>query len=375
MEFIPGITLEVLLNRHKRLLPEQVGRLLVPICQALQAGHSLQVIHRDLKPANLMVMNPDLASETVKVMDFGLAQINARPHISLEKLRGDSQLYTCGTPIYIAPETARGDAIDHRSDLYSLGVILYELLIGKPPFYFEKVDTILKAHIGSPPPRFSQMWPKHGLSPKIEAVVLYCLEKYPNERPQTARKVAELFHHAMGQSLPGDSVWEEPEKKTRKKSHETVEDPLPPQANHPQAVVEQFDAWMPEPIAVMKLRGFVQDVGGKVLASDPGRIRVQLGQRMETAPPPPAETASALMRWMKSLSDEPKEAKSVVAAQAPIELLLFMSRKGQAQNNLKITVVMKPFGNHRVLIDDGFRPRCEKLLTELRAYLIANRSG
>src|SRR5262249_50082155 len=151
--------------------------------------------------------SPDSDDETVKVMDFGLAQINRQPHISLDKLRGTDAALTCGTPIYLPPEAARGDPIDHRADLYSLGVLLYEMLIGKPPFDLEAVERLIKAPVRWPPPPFSRALLGHGVSPKIEAVVQHCLAKFPIERPQSARQVAERFFEAMGHHLPDSGIW------------------------------------------------------------------------------------------------------------------------------------------------------------------------
>src|SRR4029079_3634911 len=112
-------------------LPERVGGLLVQLCQALNAGHALGIVHRDLKPANLMVVDPDKPKEVLKVLDLGLAQLSARPHLSLEKLQGGTDERAVGTPAYVCPEQLRGNATDHRGDIYSLGVILFELLTGR----------------------------------------------------------------------------------------------------------------------------------------------------------------------------------------------------------------------------------------------------
>ena len=136
MEYVPGITLEaVSRDRHKRQLePERVGRLLGCFCHALQAAHTAGIVHRDLKPSNLMVVNPDTLQETVKVMDFGFAGFAAKPHIQLAELTGHGPIYAIGTPGYVSPEMIRGDRVDGRSDLYSVGVILFEMLTGRLPF-------------------------------------------------------------------------------------------------------------------------------------------------------------------------------------------------------------------------------------------------
>src|SRR3989441_3572550 len=126
MEYIRGVTLDTLLSRNGRLTPMRVGRLLSQLCEVLQAAHSEGIIHRDLKPANLMVVDPDTPYEILKVMDFGLAKpIVHDPALPFPLTNGD---FTVGTPGYMCPEQARGEEMDHRGDLYSVGAILFELL-------------------------------------------------------------------------------------------------------------------------------------------------------------------------------------------------------------------------------------------------------
>src|SRR6059058_2301193 len=132
MEYIRGVTLDALLQRNGRLSPARAGRLLGQLCEVLQAAHGEGIIHRDLKPANLMVVDPDTPYEKVKVMDFGLAKLVDAP--SLRDANASSPEFAVGTPAYICPEQVRGEPMDHRGDLYSVGVILYELLTGKLPF-------------------------------------------------------------------------------------------------------------------------------------------------------------------------------------------------------------------------------------------------
>jgi serine/threonine protein kinase len=366
MEYIPGSTLEALLERRKRLSVEQVARLLLPICQALDAGHASGIVHRDLKPANLMVMHVDRDNETVKVMDFGLAQINRAPHISLERLKGSNVGLTCGTPVYMAPESTRGDPVDHRADIYSLGVLLFEMLLGKPPFLSDEVNAILRAHVFAPPPRFSQVWFGHGLPSKVEDVVQHCLGKFPNERPQSAREVATRFFEALGKPVPETGLWQ-PAASARPKA--VKQSPLPKiSPSHPHALVEQFDAWMPEAIAVVKLRGFVEDIGGRIVESEPGKIRVKIGE--EKKAPKTDLSDSTLMRWLNGgkssgtrLADPDEE---------PIDLLLYMERgASNMQSTLNITVVMKPLHAARLIVANKWKQRCEKFMHELRAHLIA----
>src|ERR1700732_2706063 len=132
MEYIRGVTLDVLLQRNGRLSAERVGRLLGQLCEVLQAAHSEGIIHRDLKPTNLMVVDPDTPYEKIKVMDFGLAKLVQQT--PMQQVSDTGTEFAVGTPGYISPEQVRGEEMDQRGDLYSVGVILYELLTGRIPF-------------------------------------------------------------------------------------------------------------------------------------------------------------------------------------------------------------------------------------------------
>ncbi|HJZ57007.1 MAG TPA: serine/threonine-protein kinase, partial [Gemmataceae bacterium] len=104
MEYVPGMTLEALLRRHRRLMPDRIGRLLGYFCHALQAAHDAGIIHRDLKPANLMVVKTDTPEESLKVMDFGFAGFAAKPHLQMAELTGEGPIQAIGTPAYVSPE-------------------------------------------------------------------------------------------------------------------------------------------------------------------------------------------------------------------------------------------------------------------------------
>src|SRR5438094_8973788 len=132
MEYIRGVTLDTLVKRNSRLSAARVGRLLGQICEVLQAAHAEGIIHRDLKPSNLMVVDPDTPYEKIKVLDFGLAKL-ADTTNSMQ-ITEDNTEFAIGTPGYMCPEQARGEEMDHRGDLYSIGVIVYEMLTGRLPF-------------------------------------------------------------------------------------------------------------------------------------------------------------------------------------------------------------------------------------------------
>lgn len=368
MEFIPGVTLEALLTRNKVLPVEQVDWLLIPLCRALQYGHARQIIHRDLKPANLMVTDPGTDHESIKVMDFGLAQLAMKPHISLAKLRGTNTMDICGTPIYLAPEGLRGDSVDHRADIYSVGVMLFELITGVPPFNYADTNTVLSAHVNERPPRMAQVRPGLAVPAAVEAVVQRCLAKYPNERPQSGRELCQEFSRAMGFKLT-DEEFPPEESKVEPAVQQAITPSAPIIPNNPRAMTQRFDAYMPEPIAVIKLRGFVQDVGGEILDSQPGQIRVRIGHE-SLEPAKPQNGGSVLGSWFggRSLSTTPAPK---VGANS-VQMQIYLARKNSSQaNHLELTVVMQPPDRLPMNNMLEFQTRCERIFKDLKAYLMA----
>src|SRR5262249_3594945 len=132
----------------------------------------------------------------IKVMDFGLAKLVGGWSRSM-KVSDTGSEFAVGTPGYIAPEQVRGDDMDRRSDLYSVGVILFELLTGRLPFTGDETMDVLLAHAQAPPPSFAEAGVSGAVAPAVEAVVLSCLAKQPAQRPNTALELAERFEAAL----------------------------------------------------------------------------------------------------------------------------------------------------------------------------------
>jgi serine/threonine-protein kinase len=173
MELLPGETLQEFIAREGAATPRMAVAIAVQVAEALDFAHSKGVVHRDLKPSNVMLL-PD---GTVKVMDFGIARARR-----FEGMTATAAFL--GTPNYVAPEMIDGRGTEPRSDLYALGLILYELLTGRTPFSGGSPFAILKKHCTDEPPPPSSLQP--GVPPELEAIVLRLLRKDPAERPASA---------------------------------------------------------------------------------------------------------------------------------------------------------------------------------------------
>jgi serine/threonine protein kinase len=358
MEYVPGVTLEDLIVKHRRLEPQRVAILLGYFCHALQAAHDTGIVHRDLKPSNLMVMNPGTPKESLKVMDFGFAGFAAKPHIQLAELTGHGPIYAIGTPGYVSPEMIRGDRVDGRSDLYSVGVILFEALTGRLPFNYQTQDRLLAAHIKEPPPRFNKIG-FGSLGPVIEGVVQLALAKYPNERQQSARELADGFSRAMGADLWAMTApvgWEPTAPPP------VVPEPArePAQPTEPFHVTREFEAHMPERLAAAKLRGFVEDFGGQVLASEPGVIRMRLGV---PAGYKELQEGSGIFGWFAA------RRPSVPRGHEPIEVELQLEKPDPNQPRLYVVAAFRPLKDYPPKDPSSWESRCDKLNNALRQYL------
>jgi serine/threonine-protein kinase len=190
MEYLEGQPLSKLLARHGPLHWTRALQIAQQIGRSLREAHKIGIVHRDLKPANVMLLTED-REDIVKVLDFGLVKSFIREGKPTNSEVTNAGMFL-GSPQFMAPEQARNHA-DPRSDIYSLGVVLYHMLVGRPPFLAkDSIDVIFK-HMNEPPPPMHTLRPDVELPREVEALVMKCLEKQPSWRFQSMEDVLEAM--------------------------------------------------------------------------------------------------------------------------------------------------------------------------------------
>lgn len=197
MEFVEGESLHDLLDREKKLSPERAFDLISAICAGIGAAHHQDIVHRDMKPLNIMLLkDKNTVAEAVKVLDFGLAKIK-----SGELLGSFIQAQTTGlmgSPYYMAPEQWSDEGLGPQSDIYSIGVMLFQMLAGDVPFKGSSIPAIMKKHLTDPPPTFAELGVD--VHPLIEKAVHHSLEKDPEKRTPGVEVLVEELRTAINSS-------------------------------------------------------------------------------------------------------------------------------------------------------------------------------
>jgi serine/threonine-protein kinase len=189
MEHLEGRSLQSLLAAEAPLAPQRAVAIARQIAAALAEAHRHGVVHRDLKPSNVMVVRRAGTDEMVKVLDFGVAKMEGVDLTATGLL--------CGTPPYMSPEQFRETELDGRCDLYSLGVVLFEMLTGRLPFVAQSPVGYMQKHFNAPVPRPSEVADRLGLPDALEALVLRTLAKEPGDRPPSGEAMMAELDRAM----------------------------------------------------------------------------------------------------------------------------------------------------------------------------------
>jgi serine/threonine-protein kinase len=255
--------------------------------------------------------------------------------------------------------------MDHRGDLYSVGVMMYELLSGHLPFNGPTSMDILLAHATEFAPTFAERGLAGWVPDEVEQLVFDCLAKDPEDRPQTARELADRFDTALERAQT--ALDSNPKRTGLSTGSSHVRPGLPdtpaelhavgtavqaPPVREQATLPFHMEAWMPEKIAIMKLRGFVHDAGGEVVESVPGLIKVRLGGRRSPA--------SGALSWIGI----GRKSANIV----DVELHLHHAHPGQ-DNRLTVHVLFRP-SHSSLLADKDWRQKCTQVFVELRAYLM-----
>lgn len=295
MDYIDGESLEDLLKREKKLSPEKAVEIMSAICEGLEAIHEQGIIDRDLKPLNIMIQKGLPLSRAVKIIDFGLAKFKSTE--LLKSLVQAKSLGAMGTPVYMSPEQFENKELDVQSDIYSLGIILFQMLTGDLPFKGSILHAIIKKHLMDPPPTFAE----RGLiiTPEleeIEKVVRRALEKAPENRYSSAREFSNELKDALSKEqkrlAAEEAMRREKEKQAKKAEINRLNQMYRRHIIHDEDIVKDVIDKLKEFIGEKKFEELTQE-----LSSEREEIEVKrkiVEPKNVVSPPEPKKIVSAI---------------------------------------------------------------------------------
>jgi serine/threonine-protein kinase len=188
MELLNGMDLQSLVEEHGPLPPARTIHILQQVCESLAEAHERGLVHRDIKPANIQVCCMGHYYDFVKVLDFGLVKSASADAAVDSRLTAPNVV--AGTPAYLSPESALGELVDQRTDIYALGCVAFWMLTGRQVFEGQGVVQVMARHIHTPPEPPS-LYSLFHIPPELDELVLACLAKQPEDRPASARELAD----------------------------------------------------------------------------------------------------------------------------------------------------------------------------------------
>lgn len=202
MDCLDGESLDDMIEKTGPLSVERALPVFKQICDGLDAAHKKGIIHRDLKPANVVLLKNEDGSDLIKLVDFGIAKVMPQEGQSGQRLTQTGELF--GSPIYMSPEQCQGRALDARSDLYGLGCLMYEALVGSPPFIGQSFLETLNMHVNETAKPLSEASPTTAVPPELEQIIMQCMAKDPTQRFASAAEIRDHLS-AVSVNLPGGS--------------------------------------------------------------------------------------------------------------------------------------------------------------------------
>jgi eukaryotic-like serine/threonine-protein kinase len=199
MDYLVGESLSDVIRRGDHVEQQKAIKIFLQACDALEHAHKKGVLHRDLKASNIMLVEEEGRRDIVKVVDFGIAKFMPASGKQPQNLTQTGEIF--GSPIYMSPEQCLGESLDVRSDIYSMGVLMYEALTGIPPLMGDTIIDTMKMHVESKPLSFQQMRPDLKISKELEATIFKSLEKQPVNRFQSMQEfydALELIAYSLG---------------------------------------------------------------------------------------------------------------------------------------------------------------------------------
>ncbi|MBX9669034.1 MAG: protein kinase [Candidatus Obscuribacterales bacterium] len=195
-DYLEGQTLGELLEQNPIVPWQRTVNIFMQVCSALAHAHKNGVIHRDIKPSNIMLTEFEDQIDVVKILDFGIAKVVSEENENSSQLTRTGEVF--GSPLYMSPEQCRGKSLDARSDIYSLGCVMFRTLTGQPAFFGQDLVECLYKHVNEPAPSLNEVAPEANVPPELEAVVLKSLNKDPLARYQSMGELREALGTVAG---------------------------------------------------------------------------------------------------------------------------------------------------------------------------------